>query len=69
MKYLTLTTIVLLFIIGGTRIANTDAITSIEGAISLIASYMLLLICSKHNLLPNKVNHLVKWLTDTSNKD
>ena len=69
MKYIVLTTIVLLFILGGAKLANTDIITSMEGAISIMASYILLFIGSKHNLLPSRINHLVKWLTNTTDKD
>lgn len=51
------------------RLTINNIYSDLEGILLFISSYLLLFTCSKIGLLPDRLNELVKWLTDTSDND
>lgn len=61
--------IIALMSTGVYRLTINNIYSDLEGILLFISSYLFLFTCSKIGLLPDRLNELVKWLTDTSDND
>lgn len=68
-KCITFILIITLMFIGVYRLTDKNIISDLEGMLLIISSYLLLFTCSKIGFLPDKLNELIKWLTDISDND
>lgn len=62
--------IVSLFALGTLEAFTSSSVLSrIEGIIMYVASYALLFLSSRHNLLPPRINQFIEWATNTTDND
>lgn len=62
--------IVSLFTLGTLEAFTSSSVLSrIEGIIMYVASYVLLFLSSRHNLLPPRINQFIEWATNTTDND
>lgn len=70
LRILIFLTIVALFTLGTLEAFTSSSVLSrIEGIVMYVASYALLFLSSRHNLLPHRINQFIEWATDTSDND
>lgn len=67
LKFSILALIIVMFVFGTLEAFTSDAVMHIvEGFIMLVASYLLLFLAAKHNMLPRSVNVFIEWITDNN---